>query len=120
MREETGPESQDVASRTGGGSAPGASGAAAADTVTLRLVMPDRWLEQVEELPLDMSVESAKRIGLRKLLMRSGDDPDDYYVEYAEREVRDESQTLAELGVQAREIFSIRKYDLGHYPSFRG
>lgn len=119
MRESTSPDSHDPEPRRRGGSGSGSS-AAEADNVTLRLVMPDRWLEQVEELPLDMSVESAKRIGLRKLLMRSGDDPDDYYVEYAEREVRDESQSLAELGVQPREILSIRKYDLGHYPSFQG
>lgn len=90
------------------------------ETVVVRLVMPDRWLEQVEELPVDITLERAKRIGLRKLLMRDTDDPDDFYVEYAEREVPDEDLTLAELGVQPREILSIRAYDLGHYPRFRG
>lgn len=93
---------------------------ATTSTIPVRLVMPDRWLEQVEELPLSMTVREAKRIGLRKLLLRTTDDPDDFYTEYAERRVRDESVTLAELGVQSREILSIRAYDLGHYPRFRG
>lgn len=91
-----------------------------AGTVELRLIMPDRWLEQVAELPLSTTVEEAKRLGLRELLLREGDDPDAFYVEYAERQVPDESVTLAELGVDPREVLSIRAYDLGHYPRFRG
>lgn len=88
--------------------------------IPVRLVMPDRWLEHVEELPLSMTVEEAKTLGLRRLLLRSGDDPDDFFTEYAERRVRDESVTLEALGIQPREILSIRAYDLGHYPRFRG
>ena len=54
------------------------------------------------------------------MLLRETDDPDDFYVEYAEKEIADESATLAELGVQASEVLSIRAFDLGHYPRFKG
>lgn len=90
------------------------------EMTTVRLVMPDRWLEQVVELPTDISVADTKAEGLRLLLQRNVDDPADYYVEYAERQVPDESLTLAEIGFQSREIFAIRAYDLGHYPRFSG
>lgn len=88
--------------------------------LTVRLVMPDRWLEQVVQLPAGTSVADAKARGLRLLLQRDGDDPADYYVEYAERQVRDESRSLSEIGFQPREILSIRAYDLGHYRPFEG
>ncbi|NNK47950.1 MAG: hypothetical protein HKP01_03675, partial [Gemmatimonadetes bacterium] len=58
-----------------------------AGTVTVRLVMPDRWLEHIAELPTRTSVEDAKRLGLRTMLLRETDDPADYFVEYAERKV---------------------------------
>ena len=90
------------------------------EEVTVRLIMPDRWLEHVEALPRDTTLAEAKHMGLRKLLLRDTDDPADFYVEYAEREVPDESLTLEELGVQSGEILSIRAYDLGHYPRFQG
>lgn len=89
-------------------------------TMTVRLVMPDRWLEQVVELPADTTVADAKAEGLRSLLQRNVDDPADYYVEYAERQIPDESKTLADIGFQPREIFAIRAYDLGHYRRFEG
>ena len=89
-------------------------------TLTVRLVMPDRWLEHVARLPASTSVMEAKAEGLRALLQRDVDDPDDYYVEYAERQVADESRTLAEIGFRPREILSIRAYDLGHYRRFEG
>ncbi|HZD06200.1 MAG TPA: hypothetical protein VE173_14915 [Longimicrobiales bacterium] len=82
--------------------------------------MPDRWLEHVAELPASTTVEEAKRLGLRKMLLRDTDDPDDFYTEYAEKRVRDESVTLEELGMQPNEMLSIRAYDLGHYPRFEG
>ncbi|UCG76869.1 MAG: hypothetical protein JSV95_06205 [Gemmatimonadota bacterium] len=88
--------------------------------ITVRLIMPDRWLEHVAELPATTTLAEAKRIGLRALLLRDSDDPGDFYVEYAEKQVPDESMTLSELGVQEREALSIRAYDLGHYPRFRG
>lgn len=95
-------------------------GAAQLDTVTVRLVMPDRWLEHVELLPLSSTLREAKTLGLRTLLQRSTDDPSDYYVEYAERRIRDEGLTLSDLGFRPREILSIRAYDLGHYKRFEG
>jgi hypothetical protein len=94
--------------------------ASSAGTVKVRLIMPDRWLEEAIELPLATTVQEAKRIGLRALLQRDTDRAEDYYVEYAERQVPDEAVTLAELGVQTGEILSIRAYDLGHYPRFAG
>lgn len=101
---------------------PGGTEAAPAgsDAIRVRLVMPDRWLEHVAELPGSMTVEEAKRLGLREMLLRDTDDPDDFYTEYAERRVPDESLSLAELGLQPNEMLSIRAYDLGHYPRFRG
>lgn len=89
-------------------------------TFTVRLVMPDRWLEQVAELPASTSVAEAKADGLRLLLQRDTDDPNDYYVEYAERQVKDESRSLADIGFRPREILAIRAYDLGHYRRFEG
>ena len=90
------------------------------DSITVRLVMPDRWLEHVAELPSDTPVVEAKAAGLKALLNRDTDDPADFYVEYAERKVTDESRTLADIGFQAREILAIRAYDLGHYRRFEG
>jgi hypothetical protein len=92
----------------------------AADTVTVRLTMPDRWLEHVAELPLATPIADAKALGVRTMLLRATDNPDDYYVEYAERQVRNEEMTLGELGFRPREMLAIRKYDLGHYRRFEG
>jgi hypothetical protein len=90
------------------------------DSLAVRFVMPDRWLEHVADLPSDTPVVEAKAKGLQALLHRDTDDPDDFYVEYAERQVTDESRTLADIGFQAREILAIRAYDLGHYRRFEG
>jgi len=90
------------------------------ESIVVRLVMPDRWLEHVAELPSDTPVVAAKAEGLRALLQRDSDNPADFYVEYAERQVADETQTLADIGFQAREILAIRAYDLGHYRRFEG
>jgi len=65
-------------------------------------------------------VREAKELGLRLLMQRATDDPSDYYVEYAERRVRNEELSLADLGFRPREILSIRAYDLGHYRRFEG
>ena len=94
--------------------------AAGTDLVTVRLVMPDRWLEHIVELPPTTSVVDAKRLGLAAMLQREGDDPADYFVEYAERKLADESATLADVGFRSRDILSIRAYDLGHYRRFEG
>lgn len=96
------------------------AGSTAVATISVRLVMPDRWLEHPVELPVDTTVAQAKRIGLEAMLLREVDEPGAYYVEYAEREVHDESTTLEALGIRPGEILSIRAFDLGHYPRFRG
>ena len=91
-----------------------------ADPITVRLIMPDRWLEHVVELGADTTVAEAKALGLREMLQRSSDDPGDFYAEYAEREIRDETQSLGDVGVANRGVLSIRAYDLGHYRRFEG
>lgn len=90
------------------------------ETFTVRLTMPDRWLEHVAEVGPDTTVAEAKVLGLRQMLQRTSDDPSAYYTEFAEREIADESRTLADIGMGPRGILSIRAYDLGHYPRFRG
>ncbi len=91
-----------------------------ADRITVRLIMPDRWLEHVMELSTGTSVADVKALGLREILQRSSDDPADFYVEYSERGIADESQTLGEVGVETRGVMSIRAYDLGHNRRFKG
>ncbi len=89
-------------------------------SAAVRLAMPDRWLECVVELPLSTTVGEAKRKGLETLLLRTVDNPDDFYVDFAEKRVRNEATTLASLGVAANSALFIRAYDLGHYPDFKG
>jgi len=86
----------------------------------VRLIMPDRWLEYVVDLSPDMSVGEAKAVGIREMLQRTSDDPADFYAEYAEREIIDESQSLAQIGVRPGDVLSIRAYDLGHNRRFSG
>lgn len=88
--------------------------------LTVRLIMPDRWLEHVAELPPDTTVGDAKLLGMRAMLQRDSDDPGAFYTEFAEREIVDETRTLAEIGLRSRGVLSIRAYDLGHYPRFEG
>ena len=97
-----------------------ASVAGSDETVTVRLVMPDRWLEHVVEIPAATTVEAAKQQGLKAMLLRDTDDPADYYVEYAEKRVSDETTSLKGIGFRSREILSIRAYDLGHHKAFEG
>ena len=89
-------------------------------TLTVRLMMPDRWLEHVTELPPGTSVSEAKTLGIREMLQRSSDDPSDFYAEYLEREIVDESKSLEQIGMRPRGVLSIRAYDLGHYRRFTG
>ena len=88
--------------------------------ITIRLIMPDRWLEHVVELATDTTVAEAKALGITEMLQRSSDDPTDFYAEFAEREITDETQTLDEVGLQSRGVIAIRAYDLGHYRRFEG
>ena len=89
-------------------------------SATVRLAMPDRWLECTVELPLSTTVGEAKRKALESLLLRTVDNPDDFYVDFAEKRVRNEGITLAALGIAANSALFIRAYDLGHYPDFKG
>ena len=89
-------------------------------TIRIRLIMPDRWLEHVAELPASTSVSEAKAFGIRELLQRTSDDPSDFYTEYEEKEISDESRSLEQIGIRPNGVLSIRAYDLGHYPRFRG
>ena len=91
-----------------------------AGTVTVRLAMPDRWLEHVVELPTETTVGDAKRMGLRAMLLRETDDPADFYVEYAERKVPDEGASLDTIRFRSRDMLCIRAFDLGHYRAFEG
>ena len=92
----------------------------ASESIKVRLTMPDRWLEHVVQLSSDMSVSEAKALGIREMLQRTSDDPTDFYTEYDEKEVVDESRSLSQLGIRPNGVLSIRAYDLGHYPRFVG
>ena len=88
--------------------------------IIIRLIMPDRWLEHVVELATETTVAEAKALGITEMLQRSSDNPADFYAEFAEREITDETQTLDEVGLQSRGMIAIRAYDLGHYRRFEG
>lgn len=90
------------------------------ESTPVRLAMPDRWLECVVELPLTATVGEAKRKGLQSMLLRDTDNPDDFYIDFAEKRVGNEGMTLAALGVSTGSALFIRAYDLGHYPDFKG
>ncbi|MDT8435427.1 MAG: hypothetical protein RRA92_01605 [Gemmatimonadota bacterium] len=93
---------------------------AGAGTRIVRIVMPDRWLEHVAEVPGSARVGDVKAQALPVLLARAGDDPSDFFVEYAERRVPDEVRTLDEIGFRSGEMLAIRAYDLGHVRRFDG
>ncbi|MDH3732097.1 MAG: hypothetical protein OEU54_01125 [Gemmatimonadota bacterium] len=92
----------------------------ATEKITVRMIMPDRWLEHVVELPAGVSISEAKAVGIREMLQRTRDDPSDFYTEYEEREIVDESRSLEQVGVRQNGVLSIRAYDLGHHPRYRG
>lgn len=86
----------------------------------LRVVMPDLWRDGRMELAPETPISELKERALPELLKRTDFDPSEYYVEYFENEVLDESKTLADLGVEDGGMLSIRPYDLDHPPPFRG
>lgn len=90
------------------------------DTVRIRCVMPDRWLETHLDIEDTTRVREVKRRCLETLLGTRDVDPGAYYVEHLEREVSDESLTLRELEVRDRGVISIRPYDLNHPRPYRG
>ena len=90
------------------------------NVLKIKVVMPDLWREESLEVSPDKPVSELKRELLPKLLKGADGEPSDYYVEYFEKEVLDESKTLGELGVADKSVVLIRPYDLDHPPPFRG
>ncbi len=92
----------------------------AGETLRVRVIVPDLWREHQMELPRDTSVANIKQTALPKLLGKGDIDASTYYVEYSEKEVLDESRTLADLDVPDGGVLSIRAYDLDHPAPFQG
>lgn len=90
------------------------------NVLTIRVIMPDLWREERLQAPPGKPVGDLKRELLPKLLGGEEADPSRYYVEYFEKEILDESRTLADLGVPDHGVVLIRPYDLDHPPPFRG
>ncbi len=92
----------------------------AEETLKVRVIVPDLWRERKMEFAPNTSVAAIKQAALPKLLGDDDVDPSAYYIEYFEKEVLDESRTLAELGVPEGGVISIRAYDLDHPAPFKG
>lgn len=90
------------------------------DMLTIRVIAPDAWRERKMEFAPDTPVAMVKAQALPALLDVSEVDPSAYYVEYREKEILDESRTLAELQVPAGGVIALRPYDLDHPPPFDG
>ena len=87
-------------------------------TMQIRVIAPDLWRERKMEFEPTTSVGDVKRTALPELLQQEVFDPAAFYVEYFEKEVLDEGRTLADLGVTAGGVLSIRQYDVDHPPPF--
>lgn len=92
----------------------------AEDTLSIRVTLPDRWRERKMEFSSETPVGVIKEQALPLLLGKSDVDSGAYYVEYFEKEVRDESRTLADLNITSGAVILLRPYDLDHPPPFRG
>ncbi len=92
----------------------------AGNVLRIRVIVPDQWREHQMHVAPDTPVGTIKEQALPQLLGAGDIDPASYYVEYFEREVLDESRTLADLGVPEGGVISIRPYDLDHPPPFTG
>ena len=90
------------------------------ETLNVRVIVPDLWRERKMEFASGTSVGSIKEQVLPDLLGASDVDPSSYYVEYFEKEVLDESRTLADLGVPEGGVISLRPYDMDHPAPFEG
>ncbi|MGD8697990.1 MAG: hypothetical protein PVJ43_01785 [Gemmatimonadales bacterium] len=86
----------------------------------VRVAMPDLWREQRMEFAPDTPVSQVKHQALPALLQESDVDTSDYYVEYFEKEVLDETRTLADLGVPPNGVILLRPYDMDHPAPFNG
>ena len=92
----------------------------AGEMLKIRVTAPDTWTEKKVELPTDTAVGTIKEQFLAELLGASEVDTGGYYVEYFEKEILDESTTLADLGVAENGVISFRPYDVDHPPPFNG
>jgi hypothetical protein len=90
------------------------------DRLKIRVIAPDVWREEKMEFAPDTPVAAVKERALPALLGLSDVDPSTYYVEYFEKEVLDESRTLADLQVPDGGVISLRPYDLDHPAPFDG
>jgi hypothetical protein len=89
-------------------------------TLRVRVTVPDLWREEKMEFAPDTPVSVVKQQALPTLLRRSDADPSAYYVEYFEKEILDESRTLADLAVPPNGVISLRPYDVDHPAPFNG
>ena len=90
------------------------------ETLKIRVIAPDLWREKKLKFAPDTPVAAIKQQVLPELVGRRDVDPSGYYVEYFEKEIPDESRTLADLGVGENGVISLRPYDLDHPAPFRG
>lgn len=90
------------------------------ELLKIRVIAPDFWRERKMEFATATSVGEIKVRALPELLGRSDVDPAAYYLEYFEKEVLDESRTLADLGVPDGGVLSIRPYDVDHPAPYQG
>jgi hypothetical protein len=90
------------------------------DMLKIRVIVPDDWRERQMEFAHDTPVRAIKEQALPQILGNIEIDPSTYYVEYFEKEVLDESRTLADLGVPENGVISLRPYDMDHPPPFTG
>jgi hypothetical protein len=91
----------------------------AENMLKIRVIVPDLWRERKMEFAPDTPVARIKETALPGLLGKSDADPSTYYVEYFEKEVLDESRTLADLKVPDNGVISLRPYDIDHPPPFK-
>ena len=88
--------------------------------LSIRVTVPDEWSERKMQFAADTPVGEIKATALPQLLGKNDVDAGAYYVEYFEKEILDESRTLAELEVPDGGMISIRPYDLDHPRPFAG
>ncbi len=92
----------------------------AGETLNVRVTAPDLWREERLTCAPDTPIAELKAMALPALLRKDAVDPSQFYVEYFEKEVLDESQSLADLGVPDGAVISIRQFDLDHPRPFSG
>jgi hypothetical protein len=94
--------------------------AMAGEKLRITVIVPDLWRERKMEFAPGTPVGTIKEQALPELLGSSDVDPSGYYVEFFEKEVLDESRTLADLDVPTGGVISLRPYDVNHPAPFHG